>query len=206
MNHGGIISIGYTERVLNDYRINMRLKEEENLRRKHEKIIEQMTDDKGEIKQAKDTKVIFEKRQTDRWGSREIEITDVQFYNKTGDNVHLFKTGEEMHVRIKYFAKKRIEKPVYGVAIYRNDGLHMNGANIKNSDNPIDYVEGEGEIEYVIDLLPLLEGTYFLSAAVYNYEITNAYDHHHLKFKFNVYSNDVKDDGIIYIPCKWNHE
>ena len=111
-----------------------------------------------------------------------------------------------MHVRIKYFAKKRIEKPVYGVAIYRNDGLHMNGTNIKNSDNPIDYVEGEGEIEYIIDLLPLLEGTYFLSAAVYNYEITNAYDHHHLKFKFNVYNNDIKDDGLIYIPCKWNHE
>jgi lipopolysaccharide transport system ATP-binding protein len=207
LNKGQVCSIGYSENVVNEYHTITNKKEEENLRRQHEKILKQMIvkpEMPEEAHAANDTQLKREEKPPDRWGSREIEITDVQFYNENGKKVHMFKTGEKMNVQIKYFAKERIERPVFGVAIYRNDGLHINGPNTKFSGCQIDYVTGSGEVEYIIDSIPLLKGTYLLSAAVYDYEITKAYDHHHKKFKFIVVSH-VKEDGLIYIPCKWIH-
>ena len=201
LSHGRIESIGYSEKVFEDYRISIQKKEEADLHKLHEKTINKLADDYESLGNTLE----IEDKQPNRWGTREIEITNVQFYNDDGKNVHVFKTGEVMHVRMEYFAKKHIEKPVFGIAIYRNDGTHINGPNTKFPDNQIDYVDGRGEVEYIIKL-PLLDGTYLLSAAVYDSEITAAYDHHHQRFRFNVYNKDIKEEGLVYAPCTWTHK
>ena len=139
-----------------------------------------------------------------RWGSGEVEITRVEFLDGRGNPCHTFRTGERMLARIHYLAHRRIERPVFGVAIYRDDGVHVNGPNTKTSDYPIDYIEGEGSIDYVVDSLPLLEGEYQLSAAVYDYSCTHPYDHHERMYSFKVRRGRVKDAyGVFYIPCEW---
>ena len=139
-----------------------------------------------------------------RWGSGEVEITRVEFLDGRGNPCHTFRTGERMLARIHYLAHRRIERPVFGVAIYRDDGVHVNGPNTKTSDYPIDYIEGEGSIDYVVDSLPLLEGEYQFSAAVYDYSCTHPYDHHERMYSFKVRRGRVKDAyGVFYIPCKW---
>ena len=139
-----------------------------------------------------------------RWGSGEVEITKVEFLDGRGNPCHTFRTGERMLARIHYLAHRRIERPVFGVAIYRDDGVHVNGPNTKTSDYPIDYIEGEGSIDYVVDSLPLLEGEYQFSAAVYDYSCTHPYDHHERMYSFEVRRGRVKDAyGVFYIPCEW---
>jgi len=139
-----------------------------------------------------------------RWGSGEVEITKVEFLDGRGNPCHTFRTGERMLARIHYLAHRRIERPVFGVAIYRHDGVHVNGPNTKTSDYPIDYIEGEGSIDYVVDSLPLLEGEYQFSAAVYDYSCTHPYDHHERMYSFKVRRGRVKDAyGVFYIPCEW---
>ena len=139
-----------------------------------------------------------------RWGSGEVEITRVEFLDGRGNPCHTFRTGERMLARIHYLAHRRIERPVFGVAIYRDDGVHVNGPNTKTSDYPIDYIEGEGSIDYVVDSLPLLEGEYQFSAAVYDYSCTHPYDHHERMYSFEVRRGRVKDAyGVFYIPCEW---
>jgi len=139
-----------------------------------------------------------------RWGSGEVEITKVEFLDGRGNPCHTFRTGERMMARIHYLAHRRIERPVFGVAIYRDDGVHVNGPNTKTSDYPIDYIEGEGSIDYVVDSLPLLEGEYQFSAAVYDYSCTHPYDHHERMYSFEVRRGRVKDAyGVFYIPCEW---
>lgn len=139
-----------------------------------------------------------------RWGSGEVEITDVTFLDAQGRERRAFKTGERMVVRLRYQAHTKVRQPVFGVAIYGSDGVQINGPNTKFSDYTVESVEGPGEIDYVVDMLPLLEGTYELSAVVYDHDCLHAYDHQHRMHTFIVQRGAVKERyGMIYIPCQW---
>lgn len=207
LNQGKMDSIGYSEKVVNDYHVNMRIKEELTLKKQHKKIDEQQTNDQKNISAiSKTEKVETQETSTqDRWGSREVEITEVKFFDKNGEEKHIFKTGETLIVKMKYFAKQKIEKPVFGVAIYRNDGIHITGPNTKSHNNVIENIEGEGVLEYIIDSLPLLKGTYLFTAAVYDFECINPYDHQEKRFTFIVDDGEIRDYGMYYIPCRWKY-
>jgi len=57
-----------------------------------------------------------------------------------------------------------------------------------------------------VDVLPLLEGSYELSAVVYDRDCLHAYDHQHRMYSFIVQQGAVKERyGMIYIPCEWRH-
>jgi hypothetical protein len=139
-----------------------------------------------------------------RWGSGEAAITGVTFLNTAGKEAHVFFTGQPMTVRINYRVTGRIEKPVFGVAIHRSDGVHVNGPNTRFADYDIPYIAGEGTIDYVIESLGLLEGSYDFSAAIYDYECMHPYDHRQRAFKFLVQRGRVKESyGLVYLPSRW---
>ncbi|MFQ5797011.1 MAG: ABC transporter ATP-binding protein [Candidatus Bipolaricaulia bacterium] len=141
-----------------------------------------------------------------RWGSGEVEITDVRFLDAQGRERRAFKTGERMVVRLRYQAHTEVKQPVFGIAIYGSDGVQVNGPNTRFSDYTVESVEGAGEIDYIVDMLPLLEGTYELSAVVYDQDGLHAYDHQHRMHTFIVQRGAVKERyGMIYIPCQWRH-
>ena len=138
------------------------------------------------------------------WGTGEAEVTGVCLLDNGGHQRRVFTTGEKMVVRISYRAHTRIERPVFGLAIHREDGVHINGPNTRTSDYPIEAIEGEGTIDYVIENLPLLQGNYRLSAVIYDYTCTHPYDHHDRLYPFRVQQKDVKERfGVLYIPSRW---
>jgi lipopolysaccharide transport system ATP-binding protein len=141
-----------------------------------------------------------------RWGSGEAEITEVNFLDAEGNKRRTFKTGEKMIAQIKYRAYERIERPSFGIAIYRSDGVHINGPNTATSGYEIEYIEGEGEVRYTIERLPLLSGTYEFSATIYDYYSVHPYDHHHRMYTFTVHTGHLRErEGVFYIPCEWEH-
>jgi len=140
------------------------------------------------------------------WGSGEVEITEVRFLDAQGRERRAFRTGERMVVRLRYHAHTEVKQPVFGLAIYGGDGVHINGPNTKLSDYTVESVEGSGEIDYIVDMLPLLEGTYELSVAVHDQDGLHTYDHQHRMYSFIVQRGAVKERyGMIYIPCQWRH-
>ncbi|MCB0156160.1 MAG: ABC transporter ATP-binding protein [Anaerolineae bacterium] len=141
-----------------------------------------------------------------RWGSGEIEITDVEFLNQVGTNQRVFHTGQPLIARMHYTARGRVAQPVFGAAIYRNDGLHVNGPNTKMANFSIPQVEGRGYIDYHVEQLNLLPGTYDFSAVVYDLSGTHAYDHQHRLYNFVVRGGEVKEVfGAFYLPSRWQH-
>ncbi len=141
-----------------------------------------------------------------RWGSGEVEITEVTFLDGQGSERRAFKTGEQMVVRLKYHAHTEVKRPVFGLAIYNSDGVQINGPNTSFSGYTVESVEGGGEVDYIVDALPLLEGVYELSAVVYDQDGLHAYDHHHRMHSFIVQRGAIKERyGMIYIPCQWRH-
>jgi ABC-type multidrug transport system ATPase subunit len=143
----------------------------------------------------------------DRWGSREVEIVGVDLLDENGAPVHLVTPGSQMTVRVRYEAHETIEEPVFGLAIHRNDGLHVNGPNTLDAGLEIERIAGRGFILYRIPSLPLLSGTYELSASCYDRSCTHPFDHHHRAYPFRVRAGSVREQlGLVWVDARWSHE
>lgn len=142
-----------------------------------------------------------------RWGSCEAEITDVTILDAEGRERYNLFTGEAMRIVITYRAHRRIEHPMFGLAIHRDDGLHISGPNNVFAGCDIPAIEGAGQVTYAVDMLPLLEGTYFLTAAIHDTSGAQTYDYHGQSWTFHVQRGDVGERyGIVYMPSRWEHE
>jgi lipopolysaccharide transport system ATP-binding protein len=201
LNQGQIGSIGYSEKVVNDYRVKIHAKEELKLKEHQEKLKEQTdanTINTGQ-KNAEPEKI--QQNQANRGGSHEIEITEVKFFDKNGDERYFFKTGEKLTVQLKYYAKKPIENPTFGVAIFRNDGTYVYGSNTRVDRLSFGKVEGEGIISLTYDELNLLNGTFFIVVAIYDEHCITTYDYLKHNYSFKVQDN-TGNEGI----CKISHK
>jgi lipopolysaccharide transport system ATP-binding protein len=145
-----------------------------------------------------------------RWGTKEVEITDVHFLDGRGQERTTFATGEPIRVRMEYLAHKRVRAPVFGMALHSGDGAWINGSNTKTSGQDVDWVEGRGQVTYCIDSLPLLQGTYLFTAAVHDLSKTVPYTYDHLDKAFLIQvqaSEQVRETlGMFHIPCRWEHQ
>lgn len=139
-----------------------------------------------------------------RWGSGEIEITSVELLNHFDRHQTTFHVGEPLTIRMHYRASEPVEAPVFGIAIYRSDGLQINGPNTKQSNYPIEMLYKQGFIDYTIEALNLLPGSYELSVAVYDSQAVQAYDHQHRLYRFQVLPGKVTETyGAFYLPSRW---
>jgi lipopolysaccharide transport system ATP-binding protein len=139
-----------------------------------------------------------------RWGTQEVEITSISFLDPQGNVCNKVSSGGVLHIRVEFMAHRRVERPVFGLAIYRNDGVHVNGPNTRLAGLSIEYVEGAGVVEYKIEEAPLLPGDYLLSASVYDWEGHHAYDHWHQVFPFTIEAGTLPElYGLVCIPAHW---
>jgi len=141
-----------------------------------------------------------------RWITGDVQITGVTFLDKDGEETTLFHTGQPLVVRIAYSARKSLERPVFGLAMYTENGTHLNGPNTRFSDLEIPSIEGTGHVDYRIDELPLLAGRYDVTVAVTGAEMTDIYDHHHRAYSFTVQPTPGLPErwGLLYIPASWS--
>ena len=141
-----------------------------------------------------------------RWGNRQVTITGVTLLDGEGRERSWFLPGERFVVRMSYRAGREVSDPVFGIAIYLPNGTQVTGPNTSTSGYAMPRIEGEGWVDYTIDSLPLVPGSYELSVAVYDRTCTQAYDHHHRLYRFEVHRGSVGEDlGLVRIPCRWDH-
>jgi ABC-type polysaccharide/polyol phosphate transport system ATPase subunit len=140
-----------------------------------------------------------------RWGSREIEITAVRFLDATGHEQNHFQTGDPMTVEMAYIAHEPVQDPEFGLAIFRQDGLHVNGPNSQVGGVQTGLVQGTGVIRYEIKELPLLPALYQVSVAIHDNWLSKAYDFHELAYSFRVVSGgNTETDGVVQMPARWD--
>ena len=107
---------------------------------------------------AEQEKEALSKENLFRWGTGEVRITRARLISGEGQESDVFDQGKKMVIRIEYSAREKIEKPVFGLAIYSKAGLEIDGPNTRIDGFPIENIEGKGYVEYVIDSLFLYEG------------------------------------------------
>jgi ABC-type polysaccharide/polyol phosphate transport system ATPase subunit len=141
-----------------------------------------------------------------RHGSYEARITDVQLVDVQGEERYVFESGESLTVRIWYECREPVAHPVFGLAVFRKDGWHINGPNTQFADCPIDVIDGRGYVDYQIASLPLLEGVYRLSVSIYDQTLRHAYDAYEECLTFAVRNETVREEfGCVYFDARWSH-
>ena len=141
-----------------------------------------------------------------RWGSRQAEIVKVELLDEYDKTPSYFHKDDFLRIRIHYQAHLQINTPAFGLAFYRSDGLHVNGPNSVRAGCDVPHIDGPGYIDYVVEHLPLNPGQYELTVAIYNYNSTVPFDHHHRMYDFDVRSRTSWfEEGVVHIDASWIH-
>jgi len=136
-----------------------------------------------------------------RWGSREIEITDVQLSGPDSEPGHVFHSGEPLTVRITLRSPIENQDFVIGIGIFNAEGICCYGTNTNIEDLKAVRILGDAEAYFTIESLDLVEGTYKLDVAVHKLD-GYPYDYHRLLHTFRVKSR-TKDVGIYRPRHAW---
>jgi lipopolysaccharide transport system ATP-binding protein len=136
-----------------------------------------------------------------RWGSREVEITDVSFLDNDGQPTFVFHSGDSLSIRLRVRANHPIDDFVFGVGLFNVDGVCCYGTNTYLEEMDPERLMGEAEATFAIDSLDLVEGTYKLDVAVHKRD-GFPYDYHRLLYTFRVKSRS-RDVGIYRPRHRW---
>jgi ABC-type polysaccharide/polyol phosphate transport system ATPase subunit len=136
-----------------------------------------------------------------RWGSREIEITEVALLDAGGQPSFVFHSGDPVSVRLSVSAKAPTDDFVFGISFFNADGVCCYGTNTYLEEMVSERLEGTGTVTFAIDRLDLVEGTYKLDVAVHKKD-GYPYDYHRLLYTFRVKSR-VHDVGIYRPGHTW---
>lgn len=139
-----------------------------------------------------------------RWGTREIVITSVVIEDEGGQPLTSLRTGEGLSIVMRYEAREPVERPVFGLAIYRDDGVHLTGPNTRMNGFPIAGVHGPGSVRYDVARLPLLPGRYVVSVSVYDHDLATAFDHRERVATFSVIEGGTLERfGLFTLDGSW---
>lgn len=141
------------------------------------------------------------KAEAGRWGSGEIEITKVDLVGADGTTGHVFHSGDPMTIRLQLRARATVRDFVFGIGLFNSDGVCIYGTNTSIEEMSAQEMSGDGEVRFVIEELPLTEGTYKLDLAVHKLD-GFPYDYHRQLYTFRVKSR-IKDVGFFRPRHAW---
>ena len=137
-----------------------------------------------------------------RWGSREGEITGVQFIGEDGQPAHVFYSGERVEIRLALKAATPLTDFVVGIGIFNVEGVCAFGTNTNIEELKAERLEGEGHVTFTVDALDLVAGTYKLDVGLHKLD-GYPYDYHRLLYSFRVKSR-TQDAGIYRPRHAWS--
>ncbi len=136
-----------------------------------------------------------------RWGDKTVEITGVEFYDKFGNKGSRFNSFDPMTIKIFYSANKKVSDPVFGIALYSENGENLFGTNTELKNASIGYIEGKGHVDLMIERIPMITGRFLLTVAVHTHD-QKPYDWHDKQYSFDVMPTG-RDAGLFEVPCNW---
>ena len=142
-----------------------------------------------------------------RLGTREAEITSVNFYNSHGENMSSFCCGDSLTIRIDYKLSKPISDLALTLAIF-------NELNVKCFENQIPSVKNEfgllrdfGTFSCNIPELHLLPSVYYVNVGLYPTDWDYTFDFHFQMHRINVINDNGGQpffSGIVHLNPTWS--
>ena len=139
-----------------------------------------------------------------RWGSGEAQIDRATFLNEFGKPTLNLESGKPTTIVVEYTINQPINELVVGVRISHLHGLTMWGSNTKRRKHTLKVDGKKGKVQFEIDALPLLEGTFNLTVAISDRTEIAAYDHRDNFVRFNVTQKGTFDEGTTRFNGTWS--
>jgi ABC-2 type transport system ATP-binding protein len=136
-----------------------------------------------------------------RTGNGKARITSISSYNSELNEQSVFRTGEFIKLKVEYHVHENINDAVFGIAVYRNDGVHCYGVNTK-----IDYlneftIKENGFFEIDLKRVTLLPGSYTFDIAIEEQDGIPV-DYFRNAYRIEMYS-PINDVGMLRIEHEW---
>lgn len=136
-----------------------------------------------------------------RWGNRYAEIQDIRMINSKGECVKTFISGEDITIQIFYKVNRIVTDAVFGIGIFRYDGMHCYGTNTRIDRLPNFNLWQNGVCEIKLPACKLITGRYSLDVAIEQGEGVTV-DYYRGIVVFDMYSS-VADVGVARLEHSW---
>ena len=131
------------------------------------------------------------------------QIVDVRLLDGGDREVQEVRSGDPLSVEISYDCRHRVTNPVFGVALFRNDGAYVYGTNSAVDGWGLPAALGPGRVRLDYSSLPLLPGTYLISVALFDGAGTPALDQRSQRYQFRVLGR-TGEHGVARLPHEWS--
>jgi ABC-2 type transport system ATP-binding protein len=141
-----------------------------------------------------------------RWGTGDARINSIELLNHDGTIAQVIESNAGAQIKFQISAHTRIESPILRVQITRLNGDVVWATSTQRGTNTMRVLDGAATATLNIESTKLLEGTYFVSAAITDSTATTEFDHCENWLRFNVHKTNVFDEGIVAINSTWSLE
>jgi len=138
-----------------------------------------------------------------KFGGKEIVIDSVEFEDKHGSKTNRINTQDALRIKVYFTARDRVEKPHFGIAMFRKDGVYCYGPNTEFDGYAIQELR-QGKGYFILDYSSLLlaPGDYKISVAIWDKNESLAFDHHYGYYELKITGPDNKKNGFLNMPLE----
>ncbi|MFA7096668.1 MAG: ABC transporter ATP-binding protein [Gammaproteobacteria bacterium] len=137
-----------------------------------------------------------------RFGSMEVEITGVCFWDGEGRAVSAIRQGRPLAVDLEYCGRGAAVAPIFCVTISKPDGTVCYDISTATRGVSVPVCKGTGRLRLLLDRVDLVAGEYWVDVGVYEPTWAYAYDYHWRAYSFSVRGAE-EGKGAFYPPARW---
>lgn len=136
-----------------------------------------------------------------RWGNGRARFCEIYMSGSKNEKQSVFATEESVSIHMKYKVKQKVEDAVFGIGIFRDDGVQCYGTNTRIEQFKRFDLTEDGEVTVNFGRLSLLPGKYTLDVAIES-DMATPVDYFKEACTFEVYSS-LTDVGVFRIEHDW---
>jgi lipopolysaccharide transport system ATP-binding protein len=130
------------------------------------------------------------------------KITKVQFLGETGKTKNIFKTGDNLTVRVYFQNQSKARILNFGLAIYDNDSRYIFGTNTQLDKINLPKIIKNGYFEVSYSRIPLKQNSYYVKVGIWGDNLTKLIDFLDKSKYFRVVQED-KYEGMVNLEHRW---
>jgi ABC-type polysaccharide/polyol phosphate transport system ATPase subunit len=135
-----------------------------------------------------------------RWGSKEIEITSARVLGPDGAERVVLESGQPAAIEISYRNPRGVSDAVFGVYLYRDDGIGVYGTNTLIDGISVP-VKADGVVRFSMHGIELLPGGFDVDIGITDPQ-DRAYDYHQKGVQFRVIGTS-REVGVARLAHRW---
>lgn len=139
----------------------------------------------------------------ERWGTGEAQFNAIRLLNNDGVEVERINTLDSAIIELAITPQTILVAPIIKVSIAKIDGETVWSTTSQSALPPLRTLSEPCVMSVSLDQVPLLEGTYFISASCADSTGTAEYDHCQNWVRFDVHQQHLFEEGVVSIPSKW---